>query len=94
MDCLAEYGRTADLIVMGRDKESWGPDTVLLEAALMGTGKPVLIAPAGQAATALNGEVGIAWKDTREAGDYTVRVIASRPGVHVPAESALIRWQK
>ena len=31
---------------------------------------------------------------TRPAGDYTVRVTPSHPGVHVPAESALIRWQK
>jgi nucleotide-binding universal stress UspA family protein len=68
-DWLAEYGRTADLIVVGRGEEQWGPDYVLMEAALMDTGKPVLIAPRAATATAaaLNGVAGIAWKDTREA---------------------------
>ncbi|HEX3990853.1 MAG TPA: universal stress protein [Acetobacteraceae bacterium] len=64
-DWLAEYGRTADLIVVGRGQEKWGPDYVLMEAALMDTGKPVLIAPRA-AGPAMNGVVGIAWKDTRE----------------------------
>jgi nucleotide-binding universal stress UspA family protein len=36
-----------------------------MEAALMDTGKPVLIAPRASGAP-LNGVVGIAWKDTRE----------------------------
>jgi len=66
-DWLAEYGRTADLIVVGRGEEKWGPDYVLMEAALMDTGKPVLIAPRATNAP-LTGAVGIAWKDTREAG--------------------------
>jgi nucleotide-binding universal stress UspA family protein len=66
-DWLAEYGRTADLIVVGRGEEQWGPDYALMEAALMDTGKPVAIA--SRAATApIDGIVGIAWKDTREAG--------------------------
>jgi len=30
----------------------------------------------------------------RPAGDFTVRVLPARPGVHVPAETALIRWQR
>jgi nucleotide-binding universal stress UspA family protein len=68
-DWLAEYGRTADLIVVGRGDEKWGPDYALMEAALMDTGKPVLIAPraGGAAMPAMDGVVGIAWKDTREA---------------------------
>jgi nucleotide-binding universal stress UspA family protein len=65
-DWVAEYGRTADLIVVGRGEEKWGPDFVLIEAALMDTGKPVMIAPR-TAGTPLSGVVGIAWKDTREA---------------------------
>jgi nucleotide-binding universal stress UspA family protein len=65
-DWLAEYGRTADLIVVGRGEEQWGPDYVLMEAALMDTGKPVLIAPKAEVSTSC-GIVGIAWKDTREA---------------------------
>ncbi len=68
-DWLAEYGRTVDLIVVGRGEEKWGPDYVLMEAALMDTGKPVLIAPraAGASVAPIGGVVGIAWKDTREA---------------------------
>ncbi len=66
-DWLAEYGRTADLIVVARGEEKWGPDYVLMEAALMDTGKPVLIAPRTAGGAPLNGVVGIAWKDTREA---------------------------
>ncbi|HEY0182595.1 MAG TPA: alpha-glucan family phosphorylase [Rhodopila sp.] len=31
---------------------------------------------------------------TRPAGDYTVRVVPSHPGVRVPAEVPLIRWQR
>ena len=64
-DWLAEYGRTADLVVVGRGEEKWGPDFVLMEAALMDTGKPVLIAPRAAGAP-MSGTVGIAWKDTRE----------------------------
>jgi len=68
-DWFAEYGRTADLIVVGRGEEEWGPDYVLMEAALMDTGKPVVIAPRTSVMppAQLNGVIGIAWKDTREA---------------------------
>jgi len=66
-DWVAEYGRTADLIVVGRGEEKWGPDYVLMEAALMDTGKPVLIAPRTAGGAPPSGVVGIAWKDTREA---------------------------
>jgi nucleotide-binding universal stress UspA family protein len=67
-DWVAEYGRTADLIIVGRGEEKWGPDYVLMEAALMDTGKPLLIAPrASELPPApLTGVIGIAWKDTRE----------------------------
>jgi nucleotide-binding universal stress UspA family protein len=69
-DWIAAYGRTADLVVVGRGEASWGPDYVLMEAALMDTGTPALIAalPAdGLPAPALDSVIGIAWKDTREA---------------------------
>lgn len=33
-------------------------------------------------------------RGARPAGDYTVRVVPSHPGVRVPAETALIRWQR
>jgi nucleotide-binding universal stress UspA family protein len=68
-DWLAEYGRTAELTVVGRGEEKWGPDYVLMEAALMDTGNPVLIAPraTNTGLAPLTDIVGIAWKDTREA---------------------------
>ena len=62
---VAQYGRFADLIVMGRG----GPDdgaAETLEAALMDTGKPLLIAPSAPPAS-LGRRVVIAWKDTPEA---------------------------
>lgn len=62
---VAQYGRFADLVVMGRG----GPDdgaADVLEAALMDTGKALLIAPASVPAS-LGRRVVIAWKDTPEA---------------------------
>jgi glycogen phosphorylase len=31
---------------------------------------------------------------TRSPGEYTIRIILHHPGVQIPAELALIRWQK
>ena len=62
---VAQYGRFADLVVMGRG----GPDDgagETLEAVLMDTGKPLLIAPAAAPAS-LGKRIVIAWKDTPEA---------------------------
>ena len=68
-DWIAAYGRTADLIVVGRGEGDQEPDVMLMEATLMDTGKPVLIAPRSSPdAPPLNGVAGIAWKDTPEAG--------------------------
>ncbi len=63
---LAEYGRFADLVVVGRKRD--GEDVALdvLEAALMDTGRPLLIAPE-VAPGKLLGTVVIAWKDAPEA---------------------------
>lgn len=62
---VAQLGRFADLIVMGRgDTEDGAADA--LEAALMDTGKPLLIAPAAAPAS-FGTRVVIAWKDTPEA---------------------------
>jgi nucleotide-binding universal stress UspA family protein len=89
-DWVAEYGRASDLIVVGRGEEKWGPDYVLMEAALMDTGKPVLIAPNSAAPTPtvtaapLNGVVGVAWKDTREsAGAVHAAIPFLRAASHV-----------
>jgi nucleotide-binding universal stress UspA family protein len=63
---VAEYGRFADLVVVGRRRDGQDVAMDVLEAALMDTGKPLLIAPA-VAPKALLGTVVIAWKDTPEA---------------------------
>lgn len=75
-DWLAAHGRTVDLIVVGRGEADQETDFALMEAALMDTGKPVVIAPRGMAGRAVpkgmpggmpQGIVGIAWRDTPEA---------------------------
>jgi nucleotide-binding universal stress UspA family protein len=65
-DWVTEYGRVADLIVAGRPQEDEGfvPETI--EAALLDSGRPLLI-PGGSAMAALPETVVIAWKPTREA---------------------------
>ena len=63
---LAEYGRTADLILVGRSREGEMLDVEPMEAALMDTGRPVMIA-AEKGVPVLDGTVAIAWKNTREA---------------------------
>lgn len=63
---LATFGRTSDLIVVGRGREGGIVAMDVLEAALMDSGKPVLIA-ADTATSDLSGPVAVAWKDTREA---------------------------
>jgi nucleotide-binding universal stress UspA family protein len=66
IEWLVRFGRTADLIVVGRARSDGGIAMDRLESALMATGRPVLIAPAIPPAS-LATNVGIAWKDTREA---------------------------
>ena len=69
-DWLAAYGRAADLIVVGRGPAGGPADFMTMEAALMDTGKPMIVAPrrgTGPAPAPMDGVVGIAWKDTREA---------------------------
>jgi nucleotide-binding universal stress UspA family protein len=65
-DWLAEYGRISDLVVVGRERQGGALSMDLMEAALMETGKPVLIAP-DEAPNGLDGTVAIAWKNTKEA---------------------------
>lgn len=63
---LATHGRTADLLVVGRSRPGEAVAMDVLEACLMETGRPVLIAPA-KAPRTLSGTVAIAWKDRPEA---------------------------
>ncbi len=59
---IGEYGRTSDLLVVARPEEGAARET--LEAALLDTGRPLLI-PGSQP---FNPEtVAVAWKSTREA---------------------------
>src|SRR6185312_16857108 len=76
---LADYSRAADLVVVGR--EGWGEPvaTDLLEAALLTTGRPVLIAPPKRR-TELSGVVAIAWKNRPEASRA---VAAAEPFLHL-----------
>jgi len=74
---LAEHGRAADLLVIGRAREGEPVAMEVIEAALMATGRPVLIAPA-KAPSRLSGTVAIAWKNTPEAARA---VAAARPFV-------------
>ncbi|MGH7067987.1 MAG: universal stress protein [Acetobacteraceae bacterium] len=69
---VATHGRTADLLVVGRVRDDVVPATEVLEAALLRTGRPLLIASA-KPLQVENGNVIIAWKDTREAA----RAVAS-----------------
>ena len=63
---VAEHGRTADLIIAGRGREDGGVAMGVLEAALMDSGRPVLVAPPAAPAS-VGRVVTIAWKGTREA---------------------------
>jgi nucleotide-binding universal stress UspA family protein len=63
---VAEYGRTADLLVIGRSSDAGGVFLETIEAALVDSGRPLLIPPATPLAN-LPETVVIAWKATREA---------------------------
>ena len=69
---LAAHGRVADLLVVGRVRDGQAPAMAVLEAALLQTGRPMLIASA-KPLQVEGGSVAIAWKDTREAA----RAVAS-----------------
>jgi nucleotide-binding universal stress UspA family protein len=76
---LTAHGRAADLVVMGRERE--GDETAMdtLEACLMETGRPVLIAPTA-ASPSVSRVVAIAWKDAPEAADA---VAAAMPFIEI-----------
>jgi nucleotide-binding universal stress UspA family protein len=76
---LAAHGRAADLVVVGRAGEGEAVVMDVLEACLMATGRPMLIAPP-KAMAGLSGTVAIAWKDKPEAARA---VAAARPFVEM-----------
>jgi nucleotide-binding universal stress UspA family protein len=63
---VAEYGRSADLLVIGRSANGEGLSLETIETALLGSGRPVLIPPAAPLA-ALPETIVIAWKAAPEA---------------------------
>lgn len=63
---VTEHGRAADLIVIGRSTDGEGVAPETIEAALLDSGRPVLIPPTTPIA-ALPETIVIAWKATREA---------------------------
>jgi nucleotide-binding universal stress UspA family protein len=104
---VAEYGRFADLVVVGRGSDGVGLGAETVEAALMDTGRPLLIVP--KTVPVLPGVVVIAWKDTPEAAravgaalpliDRAARVVVVTvaEGDAAPSESAAklqrsLRW--
>ncbi|HLB96281.1 MAG TPA: universal stress protein [Acetobacteraceae bacterium] len=63
---VAEHGRTADLIIAGHGGQDDGIAMGVLEAALLESGRPVLVAPP-TAPASVGRVVTIAWKGRREA---------------------------
>jgi len=63
---VREYGRAADLLVIGRPADGQGVSIDTVEAALVGAGRPVLIVPAAPLVS-LPETIVIAWKAAPEA---------------------------
>ncbi|MBO0738846.1 MAG: universal stress protein [Alphaproteobacteria bacterium] len=63
---VAELGRSADLLIIGRRTDDPGVSVDTIETALLGSGRPVLISPAAGLAAPPETIV-IAWKETPEA---------------------------
>lgn len=63
---LSEYGRTSDLVVLGRARQGMDVAMDVLEAVLMTTGRPMLVTPP-QPADRMAETVVIGWKNRREA---------------------------
>jgi hypothetical protein len=82
---LAKYGRTADLLVIGRGREGKAVAMDVLSACLMETGRPMLIAPA-KLSSRLSGTVAIAWKNRPEAARA---VAAAQPFLEMATQVAI-----
>jgi len=64
---IASFGRTADLIVAGRGDGHEVTNRSVLEAALLDTGRPLLVSSHRASSNLVGGTVAIAWKDTAQA---------------------------
>jgi nucleotide-binding universal stress UspA family protein len=88
--CLTEHGRLADLVVIGRAREGEPVAMDLLEAALLATGRPILLA-ADKPLRVKGGTVAIAWKDTPEAARA---VDAARPFIDTAGQVVILSVQE
>ena len=82
---LAARGRTADVTVLGRASDGEAVTLDLLEAALLFSGRPLVIAPA-RAPQSVGRRIAIGWKDTPEAA----RAVAAAMPVIAAAESVTV----
>jgi nucleotide-binding universal stress UspA family protein len=87
---LVEYARTADLLVIGRPGDDPRAPSDTLEAALINSGRPLLIPPSAPMSR-LPDTVVIAWKSTPEAARAVTAAmpflaIAKRIGIMTVAE--------
>ena len=73
---ISTFGMTADLIVAGRGAEDNVSSRSILEAALLYTGRPLLIATSSPVLPIEGGTIAIAWKPTPQA---VHAVIATMP---------------
>jgi nucleotide-binding universal stress UspA family protein len=83
---VAEYGRAADLLVIGRPGEDEGVSLETIEAALIESGRPLFIPPAAPL-TALPETIAIAWKATREAARA---VTAAMPFLEIAKQIVIV----
>jgi nucleotide-binding universal stress UspA family protein len=63
---ITDYGRAADLLILGRPPARDGVSAGVLEAALLDSGRPLLI-PGEAPLAALPERIAVAWKETPEA---------------------------
>ena len=85
---VAEWGRRADFIVLGRGGRHHGAaDRLVIHAALFDTDRPVLVVPPGPVAS-FGRRVAIAWRDDRRAIRSVLsalRLLAGAEEIHVLA---------
>jgi len=62
---IERHGRLADVIVMPHPALTEGDESASMDAALFGTGRPVIVAPA-EARKGFGGKIAIAWDGSRE----------------------------
>ena len=83
---VTEYGRSADLLVIGRPRSDQGVAIDTIEQALLNSGRPLLIPPATPLA-AFPETVVIAWKAAPEAARA---VTAAMPVLHIAKQILIV----